>query len=281
MSRRTVLTLGVGLPLLGACATSAPPKPGPGVVEQQGRLTTRHWPGNRPHWILMRPHGDDHPPVVVSLHGKGGDADSTFTDVGLQRFIVSTGLAVASIDGGNYYWHARRSESTGDDDISPETPPCDTGAMVVDDFIPLLGRLGVDTSRLAFFGWSMGGYGALLLAADMGRDRVAAAAPMSAALWTEPGLSAPGAFDDADDWQRHNVFAERSRFAGIPLRLVCGTSDPFYSADKTFVDGFPHTPAYDITGVFAPGGHDDDFWSAHAGGQMRFLAHCLHGEPGA
>jgi len=43
--------------------------------------------------------------------------------IGLQDHIVETGIAVAAIDGGNYYWHARRSESTGDDDISPDTPP--------------------------------------------------------------------------------------------------------------------------------------------------------------
>ena len=87
---------------------------------------------------------------------------------------MATGLAVASIDGGNYYWHARRSESTGADNISPDTPPCDTGAMVMDDFIPLLGSIGLDRSRVGFLGWSMGGYGALLLAATMGPTKVAA-----------------------------------------------------------------------------------------------------------
>ncbi len=224
---------------------------------------------------MMRPKGVLRPRVVISLHGKDGDARSTFEQLGLQRFIASTGLAVASIDGGNYYWHARRSESTGDDDISSATPPCDTGAMVRDDFIPMLGRLDLDISRIGLIGWSMGGYGALLLAATMGPKRVAAVAPMSAALWTDPGLSAPGAFDDAEDWQRHNVFGEPHRFAGIPIRLACGTSDPFYQADRAFVGGFPHSPSYDVTGVFDPGGHDDTFWASHAQAQMGFLARSL------
>jgi S-formylglutathione hydrolase FrmB len=224
----------------------------------------------------MRPRGVPHPPVVVSLHGKGGDAESTFTDLRAQRYIRSTGLAVASIDGGNYYWHARRSESTGDDDISPDTPPCDTGAMVIDDFIPLLTQLGLDTSRIGFLGWSMGGYGALLIGSTLGPDRVAGIAPMSAALWTSPGSSAPGAFDDAEDWKRHNVFARRAKFAGIPIRLACGDSDPFIAADRVFVSGFPSSQAYDVRGVFAPGGHDDDFWAGHVGGQLEFLAHHLN-----
>jgi poly(3-hydroxybutyrate) depolymerase len=225
----------------------------------------------------MAPERATRPPVVVSLHGKGGDAFATFGGLHLHDHIVETGLAVAAVDGGNYYWHARRSESTGDDDISPDTPPCDTGAMVRDDFIPMLGRMGLDVRRLGFTGWSMGGYGALLLSETMGSDAVAAVAPMSAALWVQPGLSAPGAFDDAEDWERHDVFSRRARFADIPIRLACGTSDPFYAADKAFVDGFPSTAAYDVTGVFDPGVHNTAFWASHGEGQMRFLAGHLHG----
>lgn len=175
----------------------------------------------------------------------------------------------------NYYWHARRSESTGDGDISPDTPPCDTGAMVMDDFLPLLGRLGLETRRIGLLGWSMGGYGALLIAARLGLSRVAAVAPMSAALWQQPGLSAPGAFDDAADWQRNNVFADRSRFSHIPIRLVCGTSDPFYLADKAFVADLAESTECDVSSVFDPGSHVATYWAAHAGGQMRFLGRHL------
>jgi poly(3-hydroxybutyrate) depolymerase len=277
MSRRTLLAAALALPVLAACNRSDPHStPGPGVVATTGTLRTRHWPGHRPSWVMMRPRAVANPPLVVSLHGKDGDARSTFDGLQVQRFIVATGLAVAAIDGGNYYWHARRSESTGDDDINPDTPPCDTGAMVSDDFVPMLGRLGLDVSRIGLIGWSMGGYGALLLAARMGRTKVAAVAPMSAALWTAPGLSAPGAFDDAEDFDRNDVFAERGSFAGIPVRMACGTSDPFYPADRTFVDGFPATAAYDVSGVFDPGGHDNTFWADHAEGQLMFLAKHLH-----
>lgn len=224
----------------------------------------------------MLPERVTKPRVVVSLHGKGGDALATFNDLRLQDHIVETGVAVAAIDGGNYYWHARRSESTGADDISPDTPPCDTGAMVRNDFIPMLGQIGLDITRVGFLGWSMGGYGALLLSETLGPDAVAAVAPMSAALWVEPRLSAPGAFDDAEDWKRHDIFSRRPRFAHIPIRLACGTSDPFYASDTTFLDGFPSTPSYDVTGVFDPGGHDSSFWASHGQGQMRFLASHLH-----
>jgi poly(3-hydroxybutyrate) depolymerase len=272
-----VLLAGLGIPLLSACRSGDDiPAPSPGVSMKTGHLTSRHWPGHRPRWILMWPTEATKPRVVVSLHGKSGDAAATFNSLRLQDHILETGLAVAAVDGGNYYWHARRSESTGDDDISPDTPPCNTGAMVQDDVIPLLGRLGCDVSRIGLLGWSMGGYGALLLAETMGPEAVAAVAPMSAALWVQPGDSAPGAFDDAEDWHRHDVFARRARFAGIPIRLACGTSDPFYVADQTFLAGFRDTDTYDVTGVFDPGGHDASFWTTHAEGQMRFLAGHLH-----
>lgn len=57
----------------------------------------------------------------------------------------------------------------------------------------------------------MGGYGALLLAATLLRDRVSAVATVSAALWTAPGDSAPGAFGVVRDVRAHphDVFALR------------------------------------------------------------------------
>lgn len=155
VSRRAVLAASLAVPLAAACGSSSSARPAPapsGVVRQDGWLVSRHWPGHRARWVLMRPAGVRSPPTVVSLHGKDGDAERTFTDLDVQRHILSTGLAVAAVDGGNYYWHARRSESTGDDSISSDTPPCDTGAMVTDDFIPLLGRLGLDTSRIGLMG---------------------------------------------------------------------------------------------------------------------------------
>jgi len=169
----------------------------------------------------MRPQGVAGPRVVVSLHGKDGEARATFSELELQRHIVETGLAVAAIDGGNYYWHARRSESTGDDDISPDTPPCDTGAMVMDDFIPLLGRLGLDVSRVGFLGWSMGGYGALLLATTMGLSAVGAVAPLSAALWPEARRRCGSWHTTSTCAEPARVCAHRTHLRVFLLRDTC------------------------------------------------------------
>jgi pimeloyl-ACP methyl ester carboxylesterase len=127
------------------------------------------------------------------------------------------------------------------------------------------------TNRFAVFGWSMGGYGALLLAETLGRSRVAFAAADAPALWLHPGDSAAGAFDDADDFRRNDVFAGRARLAGIPVRIVCGRSDPFLVATRTFVAGVP-----DLVGADYPsGGHDDKVWAATAVDQLRPMAASL------
>ena len=40
--------------------------------------------------------------------------------------------------------------------------------MVLDELLPMLGSMGLDTSRVGFMGWSMGGYGAMRLGAKLG-----------------------------------------------------------------------------------------------------------------
>nr|WP_237447598.1 alpha/beta hydrolase-fold protein [Nocardioides flavescens] len=156
---------------------------------ENGVLTSRARNGRRCGWSIACPAGPRAGlPVVVVLHGRGGDHSSAFspTYLGLDRFrdaTVVTGVpayALASVDGGEEYWHAR---ADGDD----------PAAMVVDEFLPLLAERGLDTSRLGLLGRSMGGYGALHLAGVLGRDRVSAVAAMSPALWRDYADTAPGA----------------------------------------------------------------------------------------
>ncbi|HEX8973183.1 alpha/beta hydrolase-fold protein [Oryzihumus sp.] len=259
ISRRTLLGSALSAPLLAACSGSFEDAPtdSPGVRIADGELTSRHCPGQRVSWVVARPTARPQAPLVVALHGRGGHATNAFTGLHLDRHVAATGLAVAAIDGGDTYWHARRSG-------------VDTGAMVVDDFLPLLASMGLSTARVGLLGWSMGGYGALWLATGLGRARVAGVAASSAALWLSPGDSAPGAFDDREDFVRHDVFRLRSRLRGIPVRLDCGLDDPFLRANRAFASGLPGT-----TTQFDPGGHTDAFWSAHGGPQMTWLARQL------
>lgn len=220
-------------------------------------------------WSLALPPGTSDPtglPVAVVLHGRGGDHRTAFAADGLalDRFLAAAvtdgapSLALASVDGGSAYWHAR---ADGDD---PAT-------MVLDELLPLLGDRGVDTDRLAFAGWSMGGYGALHLAGLVGAPRVRAAAAMSPALWRAWDETAPGAFDDADDLRRAGVLDRQSDLDGVAVRVDCGLGDPFCDAAEDYVAGFERRPE----GGFERGDHDLGYWRRLAGPHVRFLADAL------
>ena len=134
----------------------------------------------------------------------------------------------------------------------------------------MLADKALATNRVALIGWSMGGYGALLLASRLGPSRVAGVAAASAALWQSPGDSAPGAFDDAKDFARNDVFARRHVLTRMPVRLDCGRGDPFIVANRAFARGLPSAAA-----TFDDGAHTQQYWTAHAGAQMSWLRTCF------
>src|SRR5690349_395295 len=189
-SRRAVLLGGAGM-LLAGCSTDEFLDRGE-AAQVSGSFDSR-WRRTTVGWSIAYPKGHgagDRLPVVVSLHGRGGDHTTSFRSLRLRSSldqVVGAGtkpFAIASVDGGDHsYWH-RRTDGT------------DASAMVRDEFLPVLAKQGLDTERLGLFGWSMGGYGALLMAGKQ-RLPVKAVAVSSPALFTAPGATAPGAFDDA------------------------------------------------------------------------------------
>ena len=258
-----VTMTGAGAPLLAPPplepASAGTPAPtmvtGSFVSAARGGVTTN--------WAIARPPGQTAPlRPVIALHGKGQDAAGVMAggvEQGLAQ-AVAAGLppfAVVAVDGGGSYWHKRASGE-------------DSGAMVLDELIPMLPGQGLDTSRVAFLGWSMGGYGALLLGARLGPARTAAITAVSPALWLSSGAAAPGAFDGPDDFAANTVFGLPA-LASIPLRVDCGTSDPFYAATKQFVAELPNPPA----GGFSPGGHDGGYWSSQLPGEIAWMAPLL------
>ncbi|HST47442.1 alpha/beta hydrolase [Jatrophihabitans sp.] len=225
--------------------------------------------GARTSWAVAYPPGPDRDnlPVLISLHGRGGSHRDSFTgSLHLHRFLAdavahgSAPFAIAAVDGGDHeYWHPRRDT--------------DPAAMVISEFLPLLGRRGLDTTRVGLFGWSMGGYGALYLAGRLGRERTAVAVAESPAVWHQAGQSAAGAFDDAEDFDEHAIFGRLELLAGIPLRLDCGASDGFAAVTRDLRAALSPTPA----GGIEPGGHDAGYWRSQAAAQLRFAAGQLAG----
>ena len=254
---------GVGAPLL----PPAPLEPASAGVATPtmvtGSFVSAARGGVQTNWAIARPPGQTgllRP--VIALHGKGSDA-ATVMAGGVEQGLaqaVNAGLppfAVVAVDGGGSYWHKRASGE-------------DSGAMVLDELIPMLSDKGLDTSRVAFIGWSMGGYGALLLGARLGPARTAAITAVSPALWLSSGAAAPGAFDGPEDFAANSVFGLPA-LASIPIRIDCGDSDPFYSATKQFIAQLPNPPA----GGFSPGGHDGGFWSSQLPGEIAWMAPLL------
>ncbi len=216
-------------------------------------------------WTISYPPGaapDDPLPVVVVVHGYDADHTTAFSRLGLDRFQAEarSPFAVASVDGGDGYWHRRAAGG-------------DSGAMVIDEFIPLLADRGLDTSRVGLLGWSMGGYGALLLGSQLGSDRVAAIVAESPAMWQDGAHSPDGAFDDAEDYAAHDLAGRQDELSGIPVRIDCGIGDGFYPVVRDYVEGFETPPG----GGFEPGGHDYDYWRRVAPAQLEFLAEHLPG----
>jgi S-formylglutathione hydrolase FrmB len=139
-------------------------------------------------------------------------------------------------------------------------------------------RLHADPRRVAIGGISMGGFGALDIA-RLHPGRFCAVGAHSGALWELGGDSAPGAFDDAQDFARHDVlaYARGARpYAGTPVWVDVGTDDPFRSADAALARSLRGKTTVELH--VWPGGHDGSYWAGHWNRYLAFyagaLAHC-------
>ena len=141
--------------------------------------------------------------------------------------------------------------------------------MVVEEFLPLLERHGLPTGRVGLMGWSMGGYAALRLGGLLGPDRVAAVVATSPAIWSDPDDASDPGFTDAAEYERFTVVGHQHDLAGIPVRVDCGTGDPFYRAVEGYVAGFPD--GAEVTSTFEPGAHDAAYWRRVLPDELSFV----------
>jgi S-formylglutathione hydrolase FrmB len=203
-------------------------------------------------------------PLLVFLHGRGGAQEESNANSAFFGALAALGARAPDVvfpNGGDHsYWHARSSGNWS--------------RYVLDEVIPrALAVTHADPQRIAIGGISMGGYGAFEIAA-LRPAEFCAVGGHSAALWLAAGDSAPGAFDDRADFQRHDVLAlarhdGRRPWGHARLWLDGGQSDPFHDADTVFAHelGIPlHV---------WPGDHDATYWQAHYGNYVAFYANAL------
>lgn len=191
--------------------------------------------------------------VVYCLHGRGGNRHDAFDSIGLHRFIAARGLpwAVASLDGRESYWHGRADGS-------------DTQQDLLDVLVPIAETSTTPLKR-AVIGWSMGGYGALLLG-ETQPDFFAAVVASAPALWTSFGATAPGAFDNSADFKANDVMGGASRLVPSATRVDCGADDPFAPMVRELRRRVPS-----LSGGIHEGFHDDASWRYYVPAQLDFL----------
>jgi S-formylglutathione hydrolase FrmB len=206
--------------------------------------------------------------LLVFLHGHGGSESSFTEDEAVFRGLARLGRrapVVAFPDGGEHsYWHDRAEG--------------DWGAYVMREVIPtVVRRFGIDPRRVAIGGISMGGFGAYDLAL-LHPGRFCAVGGHSAALWFEGGETAPGAFEDAEDFERNDVVAkvraDPEAFGDIPIWNDFGAEDPFRVYDEGFDEALEAGGA-DLSVHTGPGGHETSYWDRHWPAYLRFYAGAL------
>jgi S-formylglutathione hydrolase FrmB len=247
--------------------------PGPkAAVPTRGKVVTGSFPSSHmrnglvdvaicyPYW----PRPNDNLPIVLALYGRGDTYQTALSpdEVGLQKAqaaVVASGVpafAIVTVEAGpTSYWHDR-ADGRG------------VQTMIRTELLPALARRGLHTDRIGLLGWSMGGYGALLLAERLGSAGVAAVAAFAPALFDSYRHASPVAFDSAADFAANDVPAGVAKLAGIPVRIVCGKQDPFHDRVRKFV-ALPHQPA--VVTSFGKGGHGFGYWRTQTAEQLEFI----------
>ena len=207
---------------------------------------------------LVLPDGEgDGRPLLIFLHGRGGDEESELRDpfyAALEDLGDDAPVVVFPDGGFDSYWHDRRSGSWG--------------RYVADEVLPrALRESGADPKRVAIGGISMGGFGAYDIA-RLHPDRFCAVGGHSAAIWTKAAQTAPDAFDDAKDFERHDLVeaARKGTFRPRRLWLDRGNSDPFVPGNDALAAALGVEPRR------YPGTHQRGYWDGHWDEYLKFYA---------
>ncbi len=213
------------------------------------------------HEILVLPSdGGRGRELLVFLHGRSSAPDSNLSQPLFDALhdLGQRAPAVLLADGADHsYWHDRGDGKWG--------------TSMLREAIPAgLARSHADAHRVAIGGISMGGFGALDLA-RIAPTRFCAVGAHSAALWFHGADTPAGAFDDAQDFARHDLlrFANMRRLYRVPVGIDVGRDDSFMPADKALARELRRRGTHVSLAVHG-GGHSG--WSGRMAQYLRFYA---------
>ena len=200
-------------------------------------------------WFTAVPdgHGDGAGlPVCLVLHGASATT-ADYERFGFAQFLTAAVRAgappfvLAGADGGRTSW-------AGDGDSD------DPQRMLTDEVPAWCDDHGFDTTRLAMYGWSMGGYGALLTAIrNPGLLRgVAALSP------------AVGSNDEVAN-HAHELDPDRTA-------VWCGTADSLYDTVRQMASRIPGGPEIES---YEPGAHTRGYWNRITPAAFAFIGAAL------
>ncbi len=185
-------------------------------------------------------------PVCLVLHGASATT-ADFEEFGLGRFLTDAmrrgvpPFVLAGADGGRSFWLGN-----GEND--------DPQRMLREELPVWCAERGFDATRMAAYGWSMGGHG-VLVAAERNPSWLRATATLSPAV--SPG---DAAFEDVD------------RLDGARTAVWCGSGDALYDNVRSFASMIPGGPA---VAAYAPGAHTRGYWNRVTPDAFAFIGSSL------
>lgn len=255
--RRALLLVALVVAGCGGGEDERPPPPaGPPVAARPLELPGKAVPRPLSPLVLVPRERRPGAPMLVLLHGQGSSPDAMATPqllAELERLGDRAPVVVLPDGGEASYYHDRRGG--------------DWARMIVEEAIPAAAeRYGADPERVAVAGLSMGGFGALHLAASH-PGRFCSVGAHSPAVFTErPRRGSPfaEAFDNEADFERADPIRRAGRLpAGAWVDV--GNRDSFAPATRRLVERM-RSPRFRVWG----GGHDFTYWLERTREWLRF-----------
>jgi predicted esterase len=187
-------------------------------------------------------------PVCLILHGATATT-ADYTKFGFPQFLTaavragSPPFVLAGADGGETFWKGSGPGSADDPQL-----------MLRRELPQWCTERGFDATRVAAYGWSMGGNGSLLTA-ERHPGWLRAVSALSPAIST------------GDE-----VFAKVGTLVGARTALWCGLSDPLLPAVQALAKKIPGGPA---VAAWDKGAHRRVYWNRVTPAAFAFVGHAL------